>query len=44
MQEVFLFPFKGKGGWKFNIVWYWRPHLWAYKSKRTFSWWGVNSR
>ena len=25
--EVFLkFPFKGKGGWKFNIVWYWRPY------------------
>jgi len=42
---VFLkFPFKGKGGWKFNIVWYWRPYFWANKFKGTFSWRRVNSR
>jgi len=42
---VFLkFPFKGKGRWKFNIVWYWRPYFWSYEFKRTFSWGRVNSR
>jgi len=42
---VFLkFPFKGKGSWKFNIVWYWRPYFCANKFKRTFSWGRVNSR
>ena len=41
---VLQFPFKGKCGWRLNIIWYWRPHLWANKGKGTFSWGRVNSR